>query len=235
MNLSNGAEIDDQFTKLVEQLRKAPPSNKPHVADESQRSHPHAQATSDVKVFSSDPIAAYEQALTIVQSADMVKWRRLIEASKIDASHRLSEWRKAAETNEPDLVAQLSQFVTGGLECFQTLIACACAAIETEQPKFNRQTALVHDLMEPPSWSFSGSSLLVNIPRAAAWLFQLVSGAMYVHTGQTNLAVELANQKIENRYRADIRPLFLTTHLTGWPKSLNGEANIALEVYMAGG
>jgi len=230
VNLSDySPSVDEEFKNLVAQLRQQPPSTKPPLGE---------IATSVAAPLPSDPISAttpaitnptsaYDQALKLARSGDMVSWRRVISGHRAAASKAILEWRAKIEQSPPTKKAELPPMLWEALTAYQPLFASAVSAIESAQPKFNQQGSLIHDLMEPKGWQRSGSTIIIALPDAAAWVFQALAGAMYVHTAQIDLALDLATQRIPERYSNNSSPLYLTHDLVGWPESLDTTCTVA--------
>lgn len=229
VNLSDySPATKEEFERLVAQLHNAPPVNKPPLG---QRTIPSAPLPSNPIALAvsveNNPEAAYEQAMRLARSGDMVSWRRVIVGLRSAATRALLDWRTKIEQTPPSTKSELPQMLGDALTPYQPLFASAVSAIESGRPKFNQQGALVHDLMEAKGWQRSGSSIIVALPDAAAWMFQALAGAMYVHTGQVDLALDLATQRITDRYSNKSAPLYLTHGIVGWPESLETTCTVA--------
>lgn len=222
------ATPDEEFRKLVAQIRKEPPVTKPPLGMPLPVATPLPAGSLDItSEAKTNPEEAFEQASRIARAGDMSSWRRLIASHRAGASRKILEWRKNAERTGPLKKSDLPRLLTEALGAYQPLFATALAAIESEQPRFNQQGGLIHDLLDPKDWSRSGLVVIINVPDAAGWVFQALAGAMLVYTRQTELALDLATQRIPERYSTKSAPLFLTAGLVGWPESLDTTCTVA--------
>lgn len=230
VNLSDYfSATDDEFQNLVAQLRKEPPPSKPSLGKTALPPvapllvEPIAITAASIL----DPKEAYVQALQLARSGDMVSWRRVISAHRLAASKALLVWREKVNQSPPRKKAELPAMLSDAIAAYQPLFAATLAAIESGQQKFNQQGSLIYDLMEPRGWERNGISIVVALPDAAAWIFQALAGAMYVQTGQISLALDLATQRIPDRYRNESKPLYLSHNIVGWPESLDTTCTVA--------
>lgn len=230
VNLSDYcATVEDEFDRLVSQLRKEPPPSKPQLGVALSAPIAPLPADSigaDTPVII-DPAQAYDQALNLARAGDMVSWRRVISAHRSAASKALLDWRTRVDQSPPTQKSELPVMLRDALVAYQPLFAAAVAAIESGQPKFNLQGSLIHDLLEPRGWQRSGRVVIVALPEASAWVFQALAGAMYVQTGQLEQALEMTTQRISERNSNDSNPLYMTHGLVGWPESLDTTCTVA--------
>lgn len=211
VTLSDTEEGEKAFKKLVKQLQKSPPPKKEAASNPIRR-----PAVAPPSTLSEKPEDAYEQAFTIAEAGNFPRWRKLITAKKHEAFENLWEWKNKKE-NLPGNPADMSAHVGEGLAGFQSFFACVCAAIESEQSKFTKQIAVVHDLLEPPGWSQLGTVNIVAMSGASAWFFVALTGAAYVHTMQAELAIELATQRILDWKTEKERPIYLSRIINTCP------------------
>jgi hypothetical protein len=244
IDLSEGSETDEELKKLIRNLRKEPPPTKPSrhpvtppppegtpaptyaaaaPAPPAAIQPPPATASS-----TDNPTTVYQHALALASAGDLVQWRKLVTAKKSSAEDALKAWRETAVKNLPTLKTQLPGFALGGVTTQQTLFAIALAGVESGQPKFNQQAGLVFDLMKPRGWERSGFSLVGDFPDTNAFVFQSLLGAMAIYSGQSLLALDLATQRITDRYNtSQSRPLFLYHPLAGWPEAFETNCTVA--------
>lgn len=221
--------VEDEFSRLVAQLRKEPPPSKPQlgVAPVAPIAQLPAEPVPVTTPVLTEPTSAYDLALRISRAGDMVSWRRVIASQRATASTALLAWRSEVDKSPPTQKSELPGMLRNALAAYQPLFASAVAAIESGQPKFNQQGSLIHDLLEPKGWQRSGRTIIIALPEASAWVFQALAGAMYVHTGQIELALDMATQRIPIRHSNDSSPLYLTHGLVGWPESLDTTCTVA--------
>ena len=229
LNLSNYADSEHEFKKLVSQLHQVPPETKPPLGPSPtiKVAVLPSEVVTSPSASSADPSGAYNQALVLARAGDMVRWRRLVVAHRIAVAEPLLKWRESTSHTPPTLTGQLPDFVCGALTPYQALFAVALAGIESEQPKFNQQSSLVHDLRELRGWEPIGRDIIDGIPEAVAWVFQSLAGAMCIYTSQSANALDLGCQRVKERYDDASKPLFLAHSLTGWPSSLDTSCRVA--------
>ncbi|HKB89129.1 MAG TPA: toll/interleukin-1 receptor domain-containing protein [Opitutaceae bacterium] len=226
VNLSVSANFEEEFTKLIEQLRHLPPPTKPPLGKAlapSQTSHGYTGA---IKAFSDDPAAAYEEALSLARASDLVSWRKLVAVKKSAVIPKLNLWRESVDKKGgprfPETEGEMPAFVSSAMHAYGPIMAVAIAGAESCQPKFNQQTGLIYDLLEAPGWERTGSSQVVTMPEAAAFTFQALLGAMAIFSSQNGLACDLALLRISDPMVSLESSLLYTEHrLIGWPRSFD--------------
>lgn len=221
-NLSVGANAEEEFTKLIEQLRQIPPPSKPPIGSSlSPSSLPVLPTLPAVESFSNDPQKAYKEALALARSGDLVTWRKLMAEKKTAIVHRFDASQKSNRGSIGEEEAVSATNVRSSLEAFEPLFAIAIAGVESGQPRFCQQASLIYDLIEAPAFERTGSPVVV-LPEAAAFTFQAILGAMTVYSTQNFLTLELATQRVVDSYPSrDSGPLFANHPLVGWPKAFD--------------
>ncbi|MGB0409404.1 MAG: toll/interleukin-1 receptor domain-containing protein [Opitutales bacterium] len=225
-NLSESANREEEMKTLVERLHKLPPPSKPALGG-----GPAAQVIAAPALppseYPTDPSQLYDAALKLSRSGDLVSWRRLINEKKAEVLAPLNKWRAKWEARHDEIKANWIQFNVEGLRALEPLYAVAMAGIESGADKFNRQAALIHDLIEPRSWERSGLTILCDFPQTAAFTFQALLGIFAVHSEQPQLIFDLANQRIKRKYENESCLLWDYSKVVGWPESLAGNCNTA--------
>lgn len=235
INLSAGAQFEEEMKRLITDLRKDPPPTKPTrsptalatepMAAPEPPSPPPPHAAVAPKKFSDDPTQAYREALQLARASDLVTWRKLIAVEKQRATEGLLTWRQQTKGTPQNLEKELPAYVKGMTATHHGLFAIAAAGVESGQPKFNHQAALVYDLIKPPGWERDGYTFFVQLPEANVFVFQALIGAMAVYSNQSALAIDLATQRIVSRENSShSQPLFLDHGLTAWPHALGRDA-----------
>lgn len=224
VNFSEDADFNTEFEGLVRELHAMPPASKPAFGHAPVTTAP-ALPSVPLKVSGvepGDPIELYEHALNLARSGDLVSWRRLIESKKTAIQQPLLIWREKQEKAPAQDLNQLFAAVREGLAPYSELFAVVLAGVESCQPRFNQQSGLVHDLIEPREWAGSGITTIVGLPETAAFLFQATLGSMAVYTEQAKIALDLAGQRISRKYAAKSEQLYMDKGLIGWPDGLGG-------------
>ena len=224
VNLSEDSDRKEELKKLVEIIHKMPPPTKPPLGDAPKiTSYINATPSSHkVSDYADDPDELYEQALKLARSGDLVTWRRLIQDKKSAINDPLMLWREKWEAQLPENNDDLQAYNQEGVKVFEPLFAMALAGVESGQPKFNKQAGLIYDLLEPNNWNGSGYPLIVSFPETSAFLFQALHGMIAIYSGQVNLAIDMANLRVDVRNNNLSWPLIKHSYLICWPKSLNG-------------
>lgn len=218
-NLSEGANRNDEMQLLVERLHKLPPPSKPALGGGPVVPVIAASPLAPSE-YPTEPSQLYDAALNLARSGDLVSWRRLIGEKKSEISEPLNAWRTKWEQQQDQIEAQRIEFNAEGLKAYEPLFAVAMAGIESGFDRFNRQSALVHDLLEPRSWERSGLTAICDFPQTAAFAFQALVGIFAVHSEQPQLVFDLANQRIKRKYESGSRLLWDTSYIVGWPEPL---------------
>jgi hypothetical protein len=228
VNLSVGSDVDEEFSKLVDQLRQTPPPSKPPLGGGSPRREQRAQRQPPIAAFSDDPGVAYREALSIAGASDLASWRKLVAAKKSAVIPQINLWRESVNKKGgqpfPKDEAEMPGFVGSAIQAYGPVMAVATAGVESTQPKFNQQGSLIYDLLEAPGWERTGSTIVVTMPEAAVFTFQAILGAMAVLSGQNGLICDLAMLRISEPMRnRESGPLYAQHHLIGWPRSFDAK------------
>jgi len=225
-NLSEGANRDEEMKSLVERLHMLPPPTKPALGGGPSVSMIAAPALSPSE-YPTEPSQLYDAALSLARSGDLVAWRRLINEKKAEVLEPLNEWRAKWDARRDEIKDKRIEFNAEGLRALEPLYAVAMAGVESGVDKFNRQAALVHDLLEPRSWERSGLTILCDFPQTAAFVFQSLLGIFAVHSEQPQLIFDLANQRIKRKYENDSCLLWDYSRVVWAPESLARSCNKA--------
>ena len=207
-NLSEGADREEEMKALVERLHQLPPLTKPALGGGPRVSAIPLAPVLAPSEYPTDPSDLYDAALRLARSGDLVAWRRLINEKKTEVSVPLNAWRAKWEQQQDQIKENWIEFNVEGLKALEPLFAVAMAGIESGVDKFNRQSALVHDLLEPRSWERSGLTLLCDFPQTTAFVFQALVGVFAIHSEQPQLVFDLANQRIKRKYELPVVGLF---------------------------
>jgi hypothetical protein len=105
---------------------------------------------------------------------------------------------------------------------YSPVLAIALSGVESGSDRFRNQTAVLSDVLNPGGWVRSGRVLLVELPKALAYVTQGLLGAMSVQSRQFDLAVVLARSALVIGSRDRVSPLYAQTDINGWVQSLGG-------------
>lgn len=226
VNLSASANIEEEFIKLIEQLRRLPPPSKPPLGAALPAVQASPSPAPPIEAFSDDPELAYQEALRLARDSDLVSWRKLVANKKAAVIPKLRLWRESMGQKGgspfPQSENEMPAFVASGLKAYLPLLAVAIAGVESNQPKFNQHGGLIYDLLEAPGWERTGPSIVVTMPEAAVFTFQAALGAMAVFSNQNGLICDLATLRISDSVGSrESAPLFAQHQLVGWPRSFD--------------
>jgi hypothetical protein len=225
-NLSEGANREDEMKSLVEDLHQIPPPTKPPLGGGPVFA-PVVAPSLPPSAYPKDPSQLYDMALNLARTGDLVTWRRLITEKKSEVSISLGEWRAKWEGQVEQIKDNWIEFNKEGLNALDPLYAVASAGIESGVDKFNRQSGLAHDILEPREWQYSGYTVICDFPQTAIFTFQALVGLFAVHSEQPQLVFELANQRLKRKHTNQSSLLWESPAYVGWPESLAGNCNNA--------
>ncbi len=222
---------EEQFEELLKRLHKVVSLPKPPLgpnpfaggatvlpaADTKTSAEVVAQAVNVV----ADPAQLYREALEIARRNDVVAWRRLMNQVRPTLAAPLQVWREKVEREGlPSEEAELCAFTKSGVDVFMPLIAMALAGVESTNSRFSNQTGVLDDILSRKDWNRNGYVIVINMPEAAAFVYQAWHGALCLETDQLGLAVQLARSRVEQPSRGESQPVYQSHNLFGWPEAL---------------
>ncbi len=177
INLSEGANREAEMDTLLRELHNIPSSKPPLGASPFAR--PEAVAIDAVKVdaatlhsgeksitdATSDPLLAYERALSAAKSDDILKWRGLVRIGRDAIDPQLRRWWTRYSTTVPPGLETLIEQSMEGATAFAPLTAVALAGISSANPKYRDQIGLLEDILNPTEWQRGGF-----VVRMWAWM-----------------------------------------------------------------
>lgn len=240
VDLSDGANSDENFDLLLREIHNAPKLVKPALGP-----NPFAaitfkgaatQAAQDNRRLEfadslATPTMAYERALDIIRADDRVSWRKLLLAASERGVEGLKRWR----TEHPDIPAITNTdcaarfaHVLAGVDNYAPLIACLVAAAETGKEGYADQLGWVESILEPVGYDRSGIIYFTTFPQMTLFIAQALVGGMLMLIGAGEAAYRLATTKIVDQFRShEALPLFSMTRCNGWPEPLEHHCTIA--------
>jgi len=240
VDLSSGANADENFELLLREIHNAPKLVKPALGP-----NPFAagtfkgavtQAAQDNRRLEfadslATPTMAYERALDIIRADDRVAWRKLLLAASERGVEGLKRWR----TEQPDIPAIANTdcaarfaHVLAGVENYAPFIACLVAAAETGKEGYADQLGWVELILEPAGYDRSGTIYHATFPQMTFFVAQALVGGMLMLSGAGEAAYRLATTKIVDQFRShEALPLFSMTRYNGWPDPLEHHCTIA--------
>jgi hypothetical protein len=244
INLSETQNFDNGFEELLRELHKAPVLPKPKLGqnpfqkDVQRMSDEGASSTFRLTLklpddAQKDAGLAYDTALEVARRNDTLGWRKFTQKIASTFPGGLLDWQKERENNLPTSVEDLPQLALEGISFCAPMIAIALAGVESQQPQFSNQIGLIDEFLQPSGWQRSGSTILVDFPELAVFVYQALLGGVAMQTGQPDIAYRLATTEIPDLYSPNKSgPLFLQSGYTGWPQTLNHTVTIAWKFIM---
>jgi len=219
IDFSDDDNFDAHVNELVSEIHrmsKKPPLGDPPVVE----IQPAAKELVEVPTGTVEPIEAYRIGIDLARQEDLIGWRQFVKKLKPSVVDYLFAWREKYEPGVPGEWDALHSAVDEAVAGAAPLFALALAGIESQDPKFADQRALFDDLLTIAGWKRSGSKALINLPRALAFVYQNLHGAMCLNTHQLSRALELANMSVRNDRSECFDKVWLTHDLIGWPDTL---------------
>ncbi|NBR86217.1 MAG: TIR domain-containing protein [Proteobacteria bacterium] len=238
VNLSDGQNEEEQFDHLARDLQNAPKLKKPTIgpnpfAESAPSASPMEAVTATTPTpatgvrVPNDPTDAYAVALDLARRGDFVSWRHLIKRVKQPIPAQLSDWQKRYVNRHEMKIEDLPAMVLEAAAICAPLMSVALAGVESGQPKFSNQVALLDDLLCPKDWNGSGLSAVVEVPDALVFIYQALHGAVCMESDQLPLALQLARSRVQRRHQGESVVVYQDSKLIGWPESLAGHSKVA--------
>ena len=236
VNLSHGPDFENQFEKLVREIHQTPMARKPTLGK-----NPYTAISSIVSITGSatsaqvgavnvqieDAESVYLRGVEVAKSGDFSTWRELVRKVKQPLSMRLNAWRKQYDGAISMEISALPALVLGATTIYSPLMALALAGVESGQPKFNNQIAILDELPRPKEWNRSGLVVVGDLPDALVFTYQALHGATCLEIGELSLAIALSRARIipDNRYDGVI--VHNDNEFIARPQSFNHSSNMA--------
>lgn len=248
IDFSDDGQYSDSLDLLLRELHSAPLSRKPALGVNpfaAKRAEQKIQAAPDETDSQSieEPLAppesipgiesTYATALTIAQQNDMVRWRKLIQATRPQVSEALVAWRSRVEPAFPGKWEEFLPMAKEGVSTYAPLIAIALAGVESGRDKFTNQRAILDDILYPNNWTRGGLTIIVDFPMTLAFVYQGLHGATCMVSGQPSLALNLVTSNIEFPGRKERIPMWSNHGVMGWPEGFKGEATTSWKALAA--
>jgi len=239
IEFSDDAEFDAALEQLIRELHSEPTSRKPALGPNPfavQRTAEKLNAIDELPIGETHTVPnpanelcaeiglTYGNALQIAQRGDLVQWRKLIQSTRPKVSEALVEWRSKVEPAFPGKWEEFLPMAKDGVQTYAPLIAIALAGIESGQPQFTNQRAILDDILYPRNWARGGLTVIVNFPTTLAFVYQGLHGATCMISAQPNIALNLVTSNIEFPGWHERIPMWSHHGVMGWPEGFKGEA-----------
>jgi hypothetical protein len=233
VDLSEGAETDENFEMLLREIHDTPKLVKPPLGRNpfaaAAFEGPEAKVVkTELRLEFSDalttPEGAYSRALRIIQTDDRVAWRKLLLAAAEFGAQGLNRWR----VERPDIPSmtdkdQSARFehVRAGVEPYAPMIACLAAAAESGKAGYADQLGWVEAILNPAGYEKGGTVYHATFPQTIFFVTQALVGGMLMLSGAGDTAYQLAVTKVPDQFQPrEALPLFSMTRFNGWPETL---------------
>lgn len=217
VNLSESADFEKEFEELLRELHQSPASPKPPLGP-----NPYKDGNFE---RSGAPAAASEQTQSIYYAAinsardgDTARWRRSVREAWGDTSHGIGNWRSKYDGELPASNEAGNTAVLEGLDVFEDVFAIALAGIESGQGAFTQQIGALEELLLLPDWNRSGTSFVVDFPDTVAFVYQALTGALYLSTNQLSTAIRMGKARLPSG--SSTSELYAMSEITVCPNSL---------------
>ncbi len=227
VDLRDATLASRSFDELVESLHHLPSRQKPPIGlAERFRIVDHAAENErqQTKIDSdglSGPLDYYKKATSIIRLADYLEWQELVRKSRRYCLNKLIEFRQKQERNfNVSTWDDAREMVIEAASLFSPMIAISLAVVESGTDRFRNQTALLSDVLNPGGWVRSGRTVLVELPKALAYIGQGLIGAMRIQSRQFDLVADLARSPLVLEFRDKAAPLYAQNDIIGWVDSI---------------
>ncbi|OAI27730.1 toll/interleukin-1 receptor domain-containing protein [Methylomonas koyamae] len=232
IDFSDDVSFEDSFDQLIRDLHSNPISKKPPLGPNpfaSEKVAAKLEAITEKVLPSAEGDlpsieSIYARALLIAQQGDLVNWRKLIQATRPLVSEALVAWRSNVEPAFPSQWDDSLPLAKEGVKTYAPLIAIALAGVESGQPKFTNQRAILDDILYPNNWTRGGVTVMVDFPTTLAFVYQGLHGATCMVSSQPNVAINLISSNIEFPGLHERIPMWSNHGVMGWPQGFKGEA-----------
>lgn len=217
INLSEGADRAAEMETLLRDLHSVPPDKPPLGRSPFAAAVPTssgiplevpAKTAPEADEAIRTPVEHYRAALGIAESADMLRWRRIVAAARRAVKPALKAWVDRHSSTHPGSIDVLIKESMEGASAFAPLTAIALAGVASGHQKFSNQIGLLEDILNPAEWQHGGLVVRVELPETGAFAYQALLGSMCLHIGNLRLAIELARASTVNRKTGSAMPLW---------------------------
>jgi hypothetical protein len=244
VDLSDGADKDQEFQKLLLELHRVPDPRKPPLGkspfavlpsgSEAPATPPRVGKPPEIPGSAGDPKEIYRSAVDICRNGDLLGWRQLAKRVRDPVHKSLAAWRRKYDEDPPESIEAMETAVDEAVRDIASLFVMALVGVESGRDVFRDQRGVLDDLLNVAGWSYSGSSEVVALPSALGYIYQGLHGAMSTATGQLDLAMELAVMSVKEG-NSEFRHVWEHLGLMGWGPSLGGRCKNSWEYLASAG
>ena len=249
VDFSDEQHEDESFEELLRELHKVPPKRKPAIGANPYALSPLGQETSQEAAVNLVPQETQREKLNVVAfptsgaeqhppttaldaylvsrelavASDTLRWQRISKQVSANCGVDLLQWRKRRE-NEGMSSPQAKVLLDEAVMCLAPLFCFSLAAVESGRQAFRDQSGLLFDILDIRGWAKAGGTWFVNLPASFVFIFHHLHGALCAYTGQFNVALILAERKIQTVGVSEFRRVCQSHELLGWPEALDGNS-----------
>jgi hypothetical protein len=100
-------------------------------------------------------------------------------------------------------------------------MAVALAGVESGNPKFNNQQAMLDEFLRPKDWNAAGLTVVGSLPAALVYTYQALHGATCLEAGELGLAIALTRARVAPAHHYEGLIVHQEHQFMGWPESFN--------------
>ena len=226
-------QFEERFYELLHEIHQVPLEKKPPLGNipftkgpsgqEGPSFERKAKQLPEILQQVHSASDAYAVAFEIARAGDILGWRKLLTRINPTVFSSLVEWRKnELAGQQPETQEQLTGVVDKAIEIISPLLAVALVGVESGQERFRDQKSLIHDILNITGWNPAGNGIWVNIPYALGYVYHSLHGGLNLLTGQVDLALSLAREKIPIPDTSMYLRLWKTSELRGYAESISG-------------
>jgi hypothetical protein len=234
LDLSSDQDYDEGFGELLETIhkvvstRKPPLGRNPFLQNElsPERQQEQGLLAQQFSVERTNPPAAYLRAKVLIAAHDLSGMRKLMQSVASGCAESLLVWKATRQSGCPTTTNEqhpepLWNFIAEGVACYDPLLACLCAAVESGEAGIAGQLGWIDLVLAPKGWERSGSTFWTEFPRTILYSLHTRLGAMLLHNSSGEEAFRLLTTSIrESDYSNETSPIYITRSVMGWQDTL---------------
>lgn len=230
IDFRNDDEFEARFEELLRELHQSPSLEKPAIGKNpfartraGDPAAPQPAVAVALPDGGADPVEVYRAAVELARRGDLLGWRQLVKKVRGPERRLLLAWMEEHVARVRHIDDSFVAAVDEAVSHVAPLFALALAGVESGRSELRDQRSVVDDITNIGGWVRSGLTAIVDLPRTLCYVYQALHGAVCVNTAQLELALDLADVKIEARNTRDLRSLWKQSDIVGFPESLGGD------------
>lgn len=199
---------------LVEEIRPEFSSEQEFASSEA--SAPDPTDTPEERESVSD---VYSEAIEYISAGNLIKWRQLLKRVRANASKSLVQWGRNELLSQQQRDEE--EFVNKAVNLVSPLVSVALAGVESGSEQFKDQKSVLYNLLSISDPNLDTLLYWKRIRNLLGYVYHSLHGAMSLNTTQVDLALNLANRKVELYQEGDFRKVWEERSLMGWSPLLD--------------